>query len=584
MTSQSHCHLCEINRSSLTAIPIGVSRQRLSKWPRDLKAIFEDLAPESGPDLFQHLAHTIPDDVQSIETFSQCTHQNIGRSVEELDHSDEWLIMALAIHEAAIEILNDPWKERMPPPPKRRLREGKEIPGGSSSYVFSNITSERPKGLLWIEVISMGDSQISGWAAEKILHEVFNESRYIAKLNTTIPGSKPKDLVYTFTQRCRASKADHLLNLYNLDKSLASTSAPSWNRPPRENIDLARSHRRHRHNPEIGPIHPAQRSHAYLAIENGIRRELSSIKKSWPSYGSAWRAWASFCDATFPTSPHFPADAMAIRAFAAHFRNPDTLKQYLGHLRYLHFLLSYDPSAFKAAEIRLVRGSLVGHIRLLKGRITAIQTKAIVKQLLIDDHTSLARFVVIGRQWLMRIMNELYPLQIDGRSHLPQSSLEWHSMIQLSRDEQSVHITLRSRKNEAKGCTIARKCICQSQGALLCGVCSIKAMITEHQESGHAPSKSIFHAIDMKRAREIIRDTARKLNIPELQSFNWHFIRRGMATDMLRYGSSMAQILVAGGWRSNAFIRYLLQQDLDEKEAANICIDQSESEDDGHRV
>ena len=82
----------------------------------------------------------------------------------------------------------------------------------------------------------------------------------------------------------------------------------------------------------------------------------------------------------------------------------------------------------------------------------------------------------------------------------------------------------------------------------------------------------------MIRARNLIRGAATSLSMPDLEEFTWHYLRRGMATDLLRHGSSLSQLLVAGGWKSSAFLRYLLRKDLDEREAADLCIDASDSD------
>ena len=47
----------------------------------------------------------------------------------------------------------------------------------------------------------------------------------------------------------------------------------------------------------------------------------------------------------------------------------------------------------------------------------------------------------------------------------------------------------------------------------------------------------------------------------------WHAFRRGAASDMLRSGSSVGDILIAGSWRSGAFLRYLRRSELDTRAA-----------------
>ena len=51
-----------------------------------------------------------------------------------------------------------------------------------------------------------------------------------------------------------------------------------------------------------------------------------------------------------------------------------------------------------------------------------------------------------------------------------------------------------------------------------------------------------------------------------------------MATDLLLSGSTISQILRAGGWRSAAFLKYLRLKDVDEREALDFTLDLSDAE------
>jgi hypothetical protein len=570
------CPLCGGQAGDLDP-PLGVIQEKISRWPHDLKEAFVNLAPESGPLLWYHLNHSSASICSSLQSFATADAEEIINHIKDIRYAEQYVEIAVTVRSAIAELLEDPWVERHPRSAKRRLVEGRHILGGRDQVCFTTITGDRPPGLLWIEVLARRDTQISGWHLDRILHEVFEESSTIRAQNRTIPGMPPRPPLFTFKERCQASGADHLQSLYIQDKELNHDQRPQWSRPPRENIRITRD--RHRSGRDRRATdHPAYREHRYLAVENGIRRELASISRSWPGYGSAWRAWASFCDSMYPMSPHFPADPWTIRAFAANFRNPDTLKQYLGHLRFAHHLLDMDPSPFTAAVTRIIRGSCIGHLRKPKGRIVAAEIKKLIRRLAEKGEIVLARFLAINRQYLFRVNDESRPLQIDGRSGIPEHDPSWHSQIHVSMDKKSVRIRLRSRKNERNGCTISRRCCCGSQGLLLCGVCSLIGQIKEHISQGRSDRQPIFMDLNLVHARNQIRETAAEIGLSEIEEFTWHFIRRGMATDLLRHGSSLAQILVAGGWRSSAFLRYLLRHDLDEREAADLCIDQSDSD------
>ena len=570
------CPLCGGQAGDLDP-PLGVIQERISQWPHDLKEVFSTLAPESGSLMWYHLHHSSESMCSSLQSFANAGAEEINDLVKDLRYPDQYLEIAMTVRSAILEILDNPWVERNPRSAKRKLVEGRHIMGGRDQVCFSTITGDRPPGFMWIEVLARRDSQLSGWHLDRILHEVFEESATIRAQNRTIPGVTPRPPLFSFKERCQASGADHLQSLYIQDKELTQDLRPQWSRPPRANIDICKNRKRSGRDRQRSD-HPANREHRYLAVENGIRRELASIARSWPGYGSAWRAWASFCDTMYPMSPHFPADPYTIRAFAANFRNPDTLKQYLGHLRYAHHLLDMDPSPFTAATTRIIRGSCIGHLRKPKGRIVAAEIKQLIRNLAEKGEIVLARFLAINRQYLFRVNDEGRPLQIDGRSGLPEHDLSWHSQISVAQDARSIRIRLRSRKNERNGCTINRRCCCGSQGLLLCGVCSLIGQIKDHKARGKSDRQGLFSDLNLIHARNKIREIAAEIGLSQIEEFTWHFIRRGMATDLLRFGSSLAQILVAGGWKSSAFLRYLLRHDLDEREAADLCIDQSDSD------
>ena len=58
----------------------------------------------------------------------------------------------------------------------------------------------------------------------------------------------------------------------------------------------------------------------------------------------------------------------------------------------------------------------------------------------------------------------------------------------------------------------------------------------------------------------------------------WHAFRRGMASDLVASGTPLAQVLVSGGWRSAAFLRYVLRHEAEEVAACGLERDDSESE------
>ena len=71
----------------------------------------------------------------------------------------------------------------------------------------------------------------------------------------------------------------------------------------------------------------------------------------------------------------------------------------------------------------------------------------------------------------------------------------------------------------------------------------------------------------------------RRSNIPNASLYRTHDLRRGHCQDMVDNGSTVAEILRAGQWRSAAFLKYV---DLDELERGAVMeahMDESSSDD-----
>ena len=98
---------------------------------------------------------------------------------------------------------------------------------------------------------------------------------------------------------------------------------------------------------------------------------------------------------------------------------------------------------------------------------------------------------------------------------------------------------------------------------VLCGVCSLVAQLRQRRDDGASPAEPVFPGVEGYPAQALARLRRRCAALGFL--CGWHAFRRGMASDMLNSGSTIAQILMAGGWRSAAFLRYLTRRDVDER-------------------
>ena len=90
------------------------------------------------------------------------------------------------------------------------------------------------------------------------------------------------------------------------------------------------------------------------------------------------------------------------------------------------------------------------------------------------------------------------------------------------------------------------------------------------------PVARLFSAEEVRAILRRFRDRCARLGVEGRAGF--HAFRRGRAQDMLRWGDTLAAIITAGDWNSNAFIKYLKQGDVEEALMVENLIQQSDSD------
>ena len=221
----------------------------------------------------------------------------------------------------------------------------------------------------------------------------------------------------------------------------------------------------------------------------------------------------------------------------------------------------------------LVRGLRKFAVPVDRPRLRSAQVKELVRLAVDRGHVHLARLFAVARQFLLRVADEGFPLQLDGKAAVAAESLEWHSRIILEPGRAT--LVLRTRKNEPRGASLARSCICLSQSPLLCGVCALHAQADESRRNGISVAARLFRPLESVSALIVLRRLCQHLG---LESPGWHAFRRGMAQDLFDGGATLSQLLRAGGWKSSAFLRYLLRRDVDFKEASEFILEHSDSD------
>ena len=119
-----------------------------------------------------------------------------------------------------------------------------------------------------------------------------------------------------------------------------------------------------------------------------------------------------------------------------------------------------------------------------------------------------------------------------------------------------------------------RKCSCQETvRSETCAVHSLWDRFVAPMADGEA----LFSNIAPNFARSRLRQLLAALGVANAGKYATHDFRRGHAQDLLESGVTLAQILVAGQWRSASFLKYLKEAELERDVAFAVSI---ESDDD----
>ncbi len=178
---------------------------------------------------------------------------------------------------------------------------------------------------------------------------------------------------------------------------------------------------------------------------------------------------------------------------------------------------------------------------------------------------------VLARVFLFRVKNELMGMQLRGQSTARPGSIDWHSEVEFHQSKLVIH--LRSRKNAPEGATLVRRCSCKDGPDVMC---PLHALLGQQADMPTACERS--RPVWDFTWSEVDKFLRRAVLVLKLGPARWHAFRRGMAQDLLDSGSTLSYILRAGGWRSGAFLRYLTGSSLDDREALEFTVNDSDSD------
>ncbi|KAF4709280.1 hypothetical protein FOZ62_003563 [Perkinsus olseni] len=314
-------------------------------------------------------------------------------------------------------------------------------------------------------------------------------------------------------------------------------------------------------------------------VEAAALREFSRGIRFWSlsatsfrQYVTGFRSYARFAAALTVILPEksspriLPARESDVLLWVSGFRNVDTAKNYVSHLRKWHTWLNLDTKW----DSPIIRESLNGLKRFLNNpppfrpRIGPALLHDVVSTSLSEGKALLALGCILAYAFLLRVPSELLKLRATN----------------LVVEGQVVKIRLDSRKNAPGGETLRRGCCCVKD-SLVCPVEAAKILLRRYGSRSHP----LFYTLGYRKFLLQLRDSLKLLNVSESGRYGTHALRRGHAHALAMTGSSYEKICAMGSWKPGSTVPARVYIDVSEVQQiacdyAVPFIEDSESESD----
>ena len=290
-------------------------------------------------------------------------------------------------------------------------------------------------------------------------------------------------------------------------------------------------------------------------MEGSFELAMRSLKatSSVDSYASGIRCWGAFCD--LMNVKHFPVKPKYLIWYLTIFNNPATAKQYLKHLQWWCRVAGHPVVC--DSQMQLTLSGLSKERTKPTKRAPAIlwaTTRALMKQAFSRGDWQSGALYGLSSGWLFRTADEAIPLAWDD--------LARHSAINFGSSPKGFKIAivdLASRKNARFGARLERRCSQPNKQCtdLMCPYHLLKGIFQRSNGRGR-----LFTISPTQLQRNLKSDLV-AIGVPDAERYTLHGFRRGAAQEMFNRGASLSAILIAGGWRSSAFLVYLQQSKID---------------------
>ena len=306
----------------------------------------------------------------------------------------------------------------------------------------------------------------------------------------------------------------------------------------------------------------------------------STIGKSIASYRAKLNSYFKFCD--FLEVPGLPVDPITVCRYIALFRNGRSAQGYITSLIWLCDALGHPVDvarnevgptgslvvipAWKTRAMRQVlRGSMKATAPPKRAPVLVPNVVVrMVREAMRRNEPTMALAYVLASNFMLRVQDELLPLQTDNLPEHSQIRVVWKDTPGGDRGgRHCLVIALKSRKNRPEGASLIRACTCVGDGNLN-PMCPVHTFIMWKTAMNRQYGR-LFVGVDYTSFTRVMRIHLGAIIGPDAAFYTSHGFRRGTAQAMLSSGSRLAEILSAGDWRSPAFLAYLDQSQIEEE-------------------
>ena len=299
--------------------------------------------------------------------------------------------------------------------------------------------------------------------------------------------------------------------------------------------------------------------------KRGFQLAGETIAKSTKTYMSEIKTFQSFCE-TFDIEPFQISEGELIR-FLTIFRNGFSAQKYLQAIRWF-FTFCRQKSGGDVLFSKSVLQVLKGHkkqtelsgVRKKFSFLAPEQIRDMIQSAMTSNDFGAAAAFCLSFNFLARVKDELLPVVFGmgadwAREH-PRANF-----FRLVPDPPSLVLFLASRKNCPKGAELTRRCLCANKKFNY--LCPVHVLLRYLNWTSRPARGKVFDFSYDSFLRKM-RHFAAIVGVEKHENLTSKAFRRGAAIWMLQQKNPLAQVLEAGGWRSAAFLHYVLREEVDE--------------------